>query len=161
MAVCYGLLAITPVRITSPTPFAFLIGSESEIKQGRLKDELPKFYRTMFLTGSLDDALKCLPSCRAFHAEIMLAVAFGKFLRRTGFGRRRRERIEEKVTQARYWLGGYMDEATLQRIRAEAKEALSLTARKALFADMSQYFLAGRSPSFTFDSLVSWVRPRE
>lgn len=161
MAVCYGLLAITPVRITRPAPFLFLIGSESEVKQGRLKDELPKFYSTMFSTGSLEKALECLPSCRPFHAEILLAIGFGKFLRRTGFGRGRREHIEEKITLARYRLGGYVDENTLRLIRAEAKESTSLVARKAMFTDMSQYFLVGKSPSFTFDSLVSWVRATE
>ncbi|KWF00480.1 hypothetical protein WL80_02475 [Burkholderia ubonensis] len=90
-----------------------------------------------------------------------MAIGFGKFLRRTGFGRGRREHIEERVTLARYWLGGYVDENTLRRIRAEAKEATSLVARKAMFTDISQYFLVGRSPSFTFDSLVSWVRATE
>ncbi|MBU9380548.1 hypothetical protein [Burkholderia gladioli] len=161
MAVCYGLLAITPVHITRPTPFLFLIGSEGEIKQGRLKDELPNFYRTMFSTGSLEKALSCLPSCRPFHAEILLAVSFGKFLRRTGFGRRRREHIEERITLGRYLLGGNVDEDTLRRVRAEAKAATSLVARKAMFADISDYFLVGRSPSFTFESLVSWVRLTE
>ncbi|KWA17490.1 hypothetical protein WL26_04575 [Burkholderia cepacia] len=102
--------------------------------------------------------MECLPSCRPFHAEILLAIGFGKFLRRTGFGRGRRQHIEERITLAHYRLGGYVDENTLRLIRAEAKEATSLAARKAMFADISQYFLVGKSPSFTFESLVSWVR---
>ena len=157
MGVCHGLHAITPIRIARPTPFYFLLGSQDELTAGTLRTEMPKFYETLFDTDNLDSALRCVPSCKPFHADRLFAESFGKYLRRACMGKGKRERVESALSLAN-WTRGPMNREQRRRLRTHARAQFNAGAHGTAFDRMARTFLPGRPPSFTFDDLLQWVR---
>lgn len=157
MAACYGLYAITPLKIHRPTPFFFLVGPQDKVTAGTLRHEMPSFYQTLFRTGNLEAALACVPSCRPYHAERFLAVSFGKYLKRGCIGDGRLKRVEAVLTQL-MWGGGLRNRAQMRAARRMLKEHTKADANGPAFTRYAKTFLAGRSCSFTFEQLLLWVK---
>ncbi|PEH80351.1 hypothetical protein [Burkholderia gladioli] len=159
MAACYGLYAITPLKIHRPTPFYFLIGPQDEVTAGALRNEMPAFYRTLFRTENLDAALASVPSCRLYHAERFLAVSFGRYLKRGCIGNARLKRVENVLTQLVLG-GGVQNRAQMRTARKVLKQRTKADANGPTFTRYAGTFLAGRSCSFTFEQLLLWVTAR-
>lgn len=156
MAACYGLYAITPVKIRRPTPFYFLVGPQDKVQAGTLRQEMPAFYRKLLTTQNLDAALACVPSCRPYHAERMLAVSFAKYLKRGCLGKARLERVEKVLTEL-VWTNAIYSRAQIRAARRILKQRSKAAAHGPAFARYSKTFLAGRSCSFSFEQLLQWV----
>lgn len=157
MAACYGLYAITPLKIHRPTPFYFLIGPQSEVTAGALRQEMPAFYQTLFRTGNLDAALACVPSCRPYHAERFLAVSFGKYLKRGCIGDGRLKRVETVLTEL-VWGGALRNRTQMRAARKVLKQRTKAEAHGPAFTRYAKTFLAGRNCSFTFEQLLLWIK---
>ncbi|KAB0650288.1 hypothetical protein [Burkholderia diffusa] len=157
MAACYGLYAITPLKIHRPTPFYFLIGPQDQVTAGTLRQEMSAFYQTLFRTGNLDAALACVPSCHPYHAERFLAVSFGKYLKRGCIGDARLKRVETVLTQL-IWGGGIQNRSQMRAARKVLKQRTKADANGPAFTRYAKTFLAGRSCSFTFEQLLLWVK---
>lgn len=156
MGVCHGNSATTPVCVEDPTPFYFLVGSDDRPTNGVLERELPAFYRTLFETHDLSAALQCVPSFDVFHAEQMLATRFASDLRAC-IGSGRSEWREDLLTKIVAQSGRSLDSTELRSERDRVKAMTSTGAVKDAFEHISQRFLH-RSPSFTFDALLNYVR---
>ncbi|WP_250528254.1 hypothetical protein [Caballeronia sp. GAWG2-1] len=57
MAACFGMFAISPLKIDRPSLFYFLIGSQDILTVGELRSQLRAFYGTLFETASLAAAM--------------------------------------------------------------------------------------------------------
>lgn len=157
MAVCEGLYAITPLKLHRHAPFYFLLGTQEQIRQGALADQLPAFYRTLFETGNLDAALAKVPACKPFHAEKLLAVAVGAYWARECIGRGAVERTERLLTEAKWQLGGFADTEQLRAIRQTAKAKIRSDVSAEILERYAQPFLGQRECSFTFEQLRAYL----
>nr|WP_141661991.1 hypothetical protein [Burkholderia ambifaria] len=158
MAVCEGMHAIAPLKLHRHAPFLFLIGTQDEIRQGDLADQLPNFYETLFETDNLDRALERVPSCKPFHAERLLAGSVGRFLKNACIGRGKEQRVEHLITSTKWLLGGFESTAQLQLIRANAKAKVKGELTADLVRKYAEPFLGKRKCSFLFEDLVQWIK---
>ena len=158
MAVCSGLHAITSVKMHRATPFYFLVGSEDELLQEQIRSEMRAFYRVLLLSSDLDKALQQVPSCRSYHAEKLLAIALGRFLRQSCMGTGREKRTEYLVTEMKWRLGGFRNREQMRLIRQQAKKRVQGGMSEAAFHQFARTFLGVREPSFTYTELAQWVR---
>jgi hypothetical protein len=158
MGVCWGMYAITPIRIHRPVPFYFLVGSQTQLTAGTLREEMPAFYRTLLQNGSLEAAMKCVPSCQPFHAEKLLAVGFAKYLKRGCIGKGRSERVERLFTEIYQSSGGNLNRAQRRNVRESFRKQSRAEAQESAFSRYARTFLHGKPCSFTFADLLSWVR---
>lgn len=100
MAACFCLYAIESIRITEPTPFYFLIGSEQLVSAPYLDMRMEQFYLELCKTGSLNQAMtKVDDQFKQFHAERMFYVGFGRYLRAGCMGEGRQHRIERLMSE--------------------------------------------------------------
>lgn len=158
MAVCFGLYAITPIKIVRAAPFYFLLGSDTALLAGKLSDEMPAFYRVLFKGGSLDEAISEVSSCKPFHAEKLLAVSFAKYLKQSCTGKGRAKRVELLVTSSKQLAGIVTNRANLRKLRKYAKQFTKADNNAPAFIRCIQTFLPGRTCSFTFKDLMNWVQ---
>lgn len=158
MAVCSGLHAIKSIKMHRATPFYFLLGSQDELLQEQIRSEMRAFYRVLLLSSDLDKALRQVPSCRSYHAETMLAIAVGRFLRQGCMGTGGLKRMEYLVTETKWRLGGFRNREQMRSIRKHAKKAVQAGMSQATFHQLARTFLGVRKPSFTLVALTQWVR---
>ena len=101
-ATCYGLKLILPMRLDAPTPFHVLLSPEREVYNGYLEDNVPKFYRCLFETGSLqwayDSYLK--EQFSYIHCEKVLLDSIARYVCLHCRGKAFRFRREELLTIA-------------------------------------------------------------
>lgn len=157
VAACYGLHAITPLKIYRPTPFYFLLGPQGLISAAACQREMSAFYKALFTTQNLDTALSHAPSCLQFHAERFFAVVFGKYLKRTCMGKKRLERVERSLSHLK-WTNQIHNRGQLREARERLKERSKAESHGPAFSQHAKTFLAGRKCSFTFRELLNWVR---
>lgn len=158
MAVCSGLHAITPVKIHRSTPFYFLVGSQDALLQEQIQVEMRAFYTVLLKSADLDEALRHVPSCKSYHAEKILAIALGKFYRRSCMGTGGEARVEHLVTNMKWQLGGFANRQQMRFTRREAKKKVREDMSITTFNRFTRPFLGQRQPSFTFEQLAQWVR---
>ncbi|MBK5124397.1 hypothetical protein IQ288_31685 [Burkholderia sp. R-69980] len=155
MAACFGMFAISPLKIDRPSPFYFLLGSQDIVTVGELRSQLPAFYETLFQTASLAAAVEKVPSFQQFHAERLLANTFADYLRRKCMGKGKARRVEDLVTTLNTENPGAINREGMRRARKAAK---SLTKAEAQGSSLKRYtkaFLPGRKVSFSFQDLLA------
>jgi hypothetical protein len=101
LASCFGLYAISQIKISRPTPFAFLIGSQQKVEAGVFERCTIQFHEKLIKTGSVIQAMQVIPSeMQLFHAEQFYLIAIGKHFRKY-MGSRFQKNAEIMVTKAR------------------------------------------------------------
>ncbi|WP_458761937.1 hypothetical protein [Cupriavidus basilensis] len=157
MAACFGMFAISPLKIVRPSPFYFLLGSQDIVTLGELRTQLPVFYTTLFQTESLAAAVAKVPSFQQFHAERLLANAYADYLRRGCMGKGKARRVEDLVTKLR------VENPAINRegMRRARKAAKSLSKADNQISSLERYartFLPGRKMSFSFEQILTLAR---
>jgi len=100
MAGCYGLYAILPTEALKPTPFYFLLGCDRSIGAGDLEKNIFRFYKELFKTGMLTDAMKIVcKSFTTFLAEKEFTVAMITYFRDQARGEGKAKRVETTLTE--------------------------------------------------------------
>lgn len=155
-ATCYGLHAIKPISLTTPTPFYLLLAPEEKVTVGFLEKNVPSFYRSLFKLGSIDSAFSChfLEKFKYFHCEKMLFVVISRYIAQQCKGKGGAARRERLLTEI-FSQGMENTVENRKRVRAMLKNGLrpdqSLTDR------FAGNFLIGRQCSFNITDLLDFV----
>lgn len=159
MAACFGLYAIKEVSIKEPAPFHFLIGSQEKVYDDVIDAQMKEFYRTMFRTGLLEEAMNEVDKTfQQFHVEKYFAVSYGKYIKNGLTGTGRTERINRLVAQALTEKGLPLTEENAAPLRAVLEERMKPTPEN--FKKWADVFMIGRY-SLTYDALVEWsIQPK-
>jgi len=100
MAGCYGLYAIVATEALRPTPFYFLLGCDRSIGAGALEKNIARFYKELFKTGMLTDAMKAVDKTFAtFLAEKEFIMAMVTYFRDLARGKGKASRVESTLTE--------------------------------------------------------------
>lgn len=156
MAVCYGLHAIQNVSILKPSPFFFLIGSETILDAGEIEKELREFYNKIFHQDSLSVAMESMSEkFKQFHSEKYFMIAISKYFRKQCMGKGKSARIENLLTTA-------IKENKIQNNRHSRKllrkNAKNFTKpNKKDFDRFANAFLHGRV-HVSFEEIISFVK---
>jgi hypothetical protein len=152
---CEGATALKPITIREAVPFQYLIGPKARLPAGFLAERASLFYRDFLassnITSSFEHAFAGHPFL-LFLAEEMLAVSYGRVLRRQSIGKARKQRIEELVNMA---IAAGASPEKLQTIREEARRFSRPDPER--FYAIQRRFLPG-GVSFTFEALVDFLR---
>jgi hypothetical protein len=154
VAACYGLHAITPLKINQPAPFQFLLAPQDVVAAGSIADNLPAFYRELLVAGQIDEQLAQRFHCTVFLAEKFLVTAYAKYLKRASVGAGRARRVEELVTRSAAKIG-HRNRTMIRKFRREAKKLTKPT--RGEFEHYARLFLPG-GHNIDFDRLLRWVR---
>jgi hypothetical protein len=155
IAACFGLHAITPLKIGKPCPFYFLIGPDKVVAAGDIDEAMPAFYRTMLGTNSLDEAMaKISKEFRQFHCERFFYVTFAKYLKNACLGAGGARRVERLVTSAVDG-GAVANRANLRALRNSAKSFVR--SQEPAFNRRAAQFLHGRK-SVTYEEFLRFVK---
>lgn len=155
MAACFGLYAITPLRIEEPCPFYFLVGSDELVPAGYIDDAMRLFYLELNRSNSLDDAMMTVDvKFKQFHAEKFFYTTFAKYMKRACMGGGAQKRVERLLTEAVEG-GAVTNRATLRALRKRAKDFVRSQERA--FNEYSSRFLHGRK-SVTYEEFRRFVR---
>lgn len=143
MSGCFGLYAILPIKITKPTPFYFLIGSQEEVSAGEIDEIMKKFYRVLFQSNSLQSAMAQVEErFKQYHSERMFCMVFGRYIKQQCMGNGRSARVGKLLTD-------FYSESGIPRnrenLRSNRKQLKQLTKpSKAVFQRLATVFLHGR-----------------
>lgn len=100
MATCFGITPLLSVDVLKPTPFFFLIGSESKIGAGILSDGMRKFYYSLIEGDSIASAFNQLPNnIVKFIAEKYFVHAISRYFYRQCVGKAAKERAENLLSK--------------------------------------------------------------
>ena len=155
-ATCFGLYAIKPLSINTPTPFYLLLAPKEEVGVGYLETNVPNFYRCLFELGDVDEAHTRHLSGKFsyFHCEKMLFVVIARYIAQQCKGKggaARRERLLTEIlsldTENR------IDDlsTTRKQLKAQMRPDQRLVDRYA------EKFLIGRPCSFDIEDLLNYV----
>ncbi|AKU13312.1 hypothetical protein AzCIB_3419 [Azoarcus sp. CIB] len=154
MAGCFGLYAIQPIKITKPSPFYFLIGSDEKVSAGEIDDVMKKFYRVLFKSNSLQTAMKEVDErFKQFHVEKMFCVAFGRYIKQQCVGQGRSARVEKLLSQL-VENGMPRNRENLRNSRKKLKQLVKPS--KAAFDKYAKLFMHGRY-AITYEQLHEFV----
>jgi len=158
MAACFGLYAISPIKLTSKAPFYFLIGASNDVSAGYIDEAMCRFYRKLFDLRSLDDAMTEVDNeFKQFHSERFFCVSFGKYIRRACMGRGAANRVERLVSKV-FDSGTPRNRENLRKIRRSAKTFVKSSQRQHdAFARLARNFLHGRV-SMSFEDFENFVK---
>lgn len=97
LSACHGARAMNAIDdLHKPTPFWSVIGPRNTSTAGELEARVPRFFRELFTTGSLEEATAHHgPDYEAFVCERMFARAVAKLIRDNRHPGRRREVLEK------------------------------------------------------------------
>ncbi len=154
MAACFGLHIIKPVSIHEPTPFFFLIGSESELYATELEAQLRKFYETIIRGNSLNNAMDCLSDkFKCYHSEKYFLIAMGRYFKQQCMGKGRKARVERLVTEINQQQARSRKE--LKKIRNQIKNGIKPSPE--VYFKYAHNFLHGQITA-TFTEFMSFLR---
>lgn len=154
MAACFGLYAIQPIKITKPSPFYFLIGSDERISGGDIDNVMKNFYRVLFQSSSLQTAMKEVDEkFKQFHVEKMFCVAFGRYIKQQCVGKGRRARVEKLLSDL-VEKGMPRNRENIRNSRQKIKQLVKPS--KILFDRYANLFMHGRY-SITYEQLYAFV----
>jgi hypothetical protein len=154
MAGCFGLYAISSIKITQPTPYYFLIGSDDEVKAGEIDEVMKRFYRVLFQSSSLRLSMEQIEErFKQFHAERFFCISFGRYIKRACLGKGRATRVENLVSGA-IERGTPRNRENLRKLRKHAKQ--SIKPSKATFDRYAKIFMHGRY-AITYEQLYAFV----
>lgn len=157
MAGCFGLYAIQPIKITKPSPFYFLIGSDEKVSAGEIDDVMKKFYRVLFQSNSLQTAMNEVDErFKQFHVEKMFCVAFGRYIKQQCIGKGRSARVEKLLSEL-VDNGMPSNRENLRNSRKKLKQLVKPS--KAAFEKFAKVFMHGRY-AITYEQLYAFVTKR-
>ncbi|GHU36398.1 hypothetical protein AGMMS50256_32940 [Betaproteobacteria bacterium] len=152
MASCFGLYAIKAIKITEPSPFYFLIGSDEKVLAGEIDSVMKKFYRVLFQSCSLQIAMKEVDEkFKQFHVEKMFCIVFGNYISQQCIGKGRNSRIENLLSEL---VRNGMPRENLRSYRKQLKQLVK--SNKADFDKYANLFMHGRY-SITYEELYAFV----
>lgn len=154
MAGCFGLYAIRPISITKPSPFYFLIGSDTKISAGQIDEVMKNFYRDLFNSNSLQIAMKQVDEqFKQFHVEKMFCVSFGRYIKQQCMGQGRNNRVEKLLSEL--VVGGIPNnKESLINSRKALKRLIKPS--KATFERFAKVFMHGRY-AITYEQLYAFI----
>jgi hypothetical protein len=160
MAACFGLYAVKEVSIKKPAPFHFLIGSQEEVYVDVIDAQMKEFYRTMFRTGLLEEAMDEVDKTfQQFHVEKYFAISYGKYIKNGLTGTGRTERIDRLVAQALAEKGLPHTEENAAPLLIVLEERMKPTPEN--FKKWADVFMVGRY-SLSYEALLEWAtQPKE
>lgn len=155
-AACYGLRAITSIKINDPVPFFVLLAPEGEVSLGFVEDNIPAFYRELFHSGELDPAYNKYLSneLKYFHCERMLFLVLLKYIKSSCKGKSARERREYLLTEI---LSQELErnKDNMKIVRKKIKDGIKPD--KSLLDRYVKTFLVGKPCSFNIDQLLDFI----
>lgn len=156
MAACHGLHAMSLLRVSEPSPFYFLIGSEGKVAAGDIDDQMKRFYREMFTTKLFGDAAKLVDAkFKHFHVEEFFFKQFGRFVKREYVGKGRKARIELGVTEAANEAISLGQSPDYPALRTQFKASVRISRER--FSRIALTFMHGRY-SVTYEQFMKFVR---
>lgn len=157
-AACYGLKAISSMSLERPTPFFLLLAPEEEVSMGFLEDNIPAFYRELFISGVLIPYERYLePHFSYFHCERVLFEAIARYIQKGCKGKSGKERRERLLTEM--FMTGIPNTKQNRRVMRRQIKA-KLKPGPEILDRYARTFLAGKPCSFDFDELLSFVQAR-
>lgn len=154
MAGCYGLYAISPIRITQPSPYYFLIGSDNEVPAGVIDGVMKMFYRVLFQSNSLRSAMvQVSEQFKQYHVEEFFCKSFARYMKRACTGKGGAARVETLVSGA-FERGTPRNRGNLRKLRKSAKQFIKPS--KATFDKYAKVFMHGRY-AITYEQLFAFV----
>ena len=155
LASCWGLYAISPLRIADPTPYYFLIGPDKEVSAGYIENQMKKFYIALFESSSLDNAMsKVEQEFKQYHSEQFFYRVFASYLRKACMGKGASLRAERLVSGA-IERGAPNNRETLRILRKSAKNFVKPS--KESFNRHARHFLHGKVP-VSYELLLQFVK---
>ena len=152
---CHAFHMISDITITQPSPFFCFIASQEEVGFGYIDDNASKFYKSLFSTGSLDQAFGNISDMfNYYHSEKMLVIALTKYIINACKGKLKNQRKEELLSSA---ISGGMPNTpeSLKEIRAMIKT--HITPDQDLLNRYIDQFLIGKPISITIDGILDLV----
>lgn len=155
LATCWGLYALSPLKIANPSPYYFLIGPDKIVAAGYINDQMQKFYKVLFESSSLDAAMATVAQeFKQYHSEQFFHRVFATYLRKACMGRGAARRVE-RLLSAAIEQGAPNNRETRRRLRRSAKDFVKPS--KDSFARRARHFLHGKVP-VTYESLFQFVK---
>jgi len=152
-AACFGLRAIMPIKLDEPSPFFVLLAPEAEVKVGFLEENIPRFYRDLLASGTLDSAYARYLSdkFKYFHCEKILFIVIAKYIQAGCKGKSARKRREQLLTDV-FSQGMDKLQENMKMVRNKIKQGLK--PNQELLDRYARVFLINRSCSFNMDQLL-------
>lgn len=152
-AACFGLRAIMPIKLDQPAPFFVLLAPEAEVKVGFLEENIPRFYRELLASGTLDSAYARYLSdeFKYFHCEKMLFIVIAKYIQAGCKGKSAQKRRERLLTDV-FSQGMERTQENMKMVRNKIKQGLK--PNQELLDRYARVFLINRSCSFNMDQLL-------
>lgn len=155
LATCWGLYALSPLKIANPSPYYFLVGPDRIVSAGYINDQMQEFYKVLFVSSSLDAAMgKVAQEFKQYHSEQFFHRVFATYLRKACMGKGAARRVERLLSGAIKG-GAPNNRETRRRIRKSAKDFVKPS--KESFARRAHHFLHGKV-SVTYESLFQFVK---
>ncbi|MBK5343196.1 hypothetical protein JFU48_17655 [Pseudomonas sp. TH49] len=141
LASCHGFQITKLVRINEPCPFHFVLGPDSAVTAGELKNEMTAFYRMIMATddltaalGELDVQYKHFLCTEWFYRELAIFVI-------KNFSGKAKAAMTEDILGNLISMGG---NRRLKDLRKRVKEHIKTPANT--FRDASKMFLHNKQP---------------
>lgn len=154
-ATCYGLHMISTISIHSAVPFYCLLAPEHEVTLGFIDEKMSLFYRQLFQTGNLEEALLVIDGTfKQFHCEKILTAALARYIRQQckGVGFRRRKEVLVSGAIAR---GVPRTQESLRCLRQLVKEHARPS--EFLIKKYASRFLIGKEYNVTLDQIMEMI----
>ncbi|MES5324533.1 hypothetical protein [Alcaligenes phenolicus] len=155
LATCWGLYAISPLKIYNPSPYFFLIGPDKIVSAGYIDDQMKEFYKTLFNSSSLDAAMvKVAQEFKQYHSEQFFCHVFATYLRNGCMGKGAASRVERLLSEA-IERGASNNRETRRKFRRSTRS--SVKPSKETFTRHAHLFLHGKVP-VSYESLLQFVQ---
>lgn len=155
LASCWGLYAISPLKIANPCPYYFLMGPDKQVNAGYLKDQMKLFYESLFGTGSLDAAMVHIQTeFKQFHSEQFFYRVFASHLRKACMGKGAERRVEKFLSET-IERGAINNRENRRKLRTSAKSFVKPSREK--FIRNAGLFLHGKIP-VPYEQFLAFVR---
>lgn len=122
LAACYGFEVSKLVKFEEPCPFHFVLGPENEVDAGYLRDSMIVFYRTVIVTGDLNQGMAHLDEkykrfiCSQWFYTSLASVMV------THFRGKNKEAFINKLIDSQVQKAGYSNRELVRGFRKRAKE---------------------------------------
>lgn len=156
MAACFGLYAISPIKIFDPSPFFMLISSDEEIEIDYINSQIWKFYDTLFASGNIETAMVAIDKqFVSFYAERFFTVTVIKYFKYGCTGEAGEQRVARLVADV--FCG--LENTNSQQIEAFRKSAEEFVKpNPQAFYRISEKFIIDKSKyTVTFEEIMGMV----
>lgn len=155
-ATCFGLRAITPISISSATPFYILLAPEHTVNLGFLEKNIPAFYRDLFDPDGLEAAYSknLAGEFKYYHCEKMLFIVLARYISKQCIGKGKKTRIEKLLTEV-FLSGREKTPEALKEVRGLLKAGIRPD--QSLVDRYTEQFLIGKKCSFSIDQILEAI----